>query len=290
MKQRILFIAKLLKRKLMTQEYTYNAGVLIIGSLYWDSNNNRDTWRLSAFGESYWLHTLDVKAPLFYGRYSDERKCPTMIFHRSQEVANNLGNALFLPFRIKNLSLDQLLLHAQNLSEAEGKTSRLLIKGGQTKWCIVLAFLNPAMSDEKRISFTEFWTSKYDPIINQAIIDNFKFDNAMTVFDSSGLLELDWPKELVDIDVLFATQTQPKIETGGKLFPQSIDATSNQIFLRPEYFIKNRLHGITTYEDNEIINLLKRKEFNNLISNALKDGCSPAEIDIFLQQNEFTNA
>lgn len=269
-------------------EYTYNAGVLIIGSLFWDSNNNRDTWRLNTFGDSYWLHKRDVKAPLLYGRYSKERKCPTMVFQSINNTGDNLGNGLFLPFRREALTLDQLFLHSQDLSEAEGNRSRLLIKGSETKWCIVLAWLNDNMPEEKRDLFIEYWRNKYNPSITQELIDNFKYDNEQnSVLNLNGILQFNWPPELSDIDIVFVTQTQPCTLNGSKQAPSSPEIIATQILQRPEYFIKNRLNGITTANDYYIIKHLKESNRTDLVKNAIKNGCSQQEIDLFFKKEDF---
>ncbi|MBK8680397.1 MAG: hypothetical protein IPN31_00490 [Bacteroidetes bacterium] len=270
------------------KQIKYNAGVLIIGSLYWDSNNARDTWRLNAFGESYWLHKKEIQVPLFYGRYSIERKCPTMIIRSSYHIEGEYGTGIFMPFRRRNLTNDQLLLYAQDLSEAEGRNSQDFIKGNDVKWCIVLAWLNPNLEVEKRNSFIEFWKSQYVPPIDESIMNNFKYDNEdSSVFDENGLLQLEWPNGLEDIDIVFLTQTKPRLEGGGKLSSPSVNTLANQIFLHPEYFIKNRLNGIITVDDNAIIALIKERDRADLIAKAINNGCSQNDIDLFFQNEGF---
>jgi hypothetical protein len=268
----------------MSSEF-YKAGVLIIGSLLWDNSKGRKAWREHYFGENYYPNIIDVKIPIRYGRYSAGRECPTMVFSHDFLKNNKYGLAKFLPFKNNSKSINDLITSARDLSEAEGSTSRKFLKGGNTKWCIITCLLNNQLSKKKAEIFLESWVDNYNQELTSELIDNFKMDSEeQALIDNQGFLKMEWPESLSSFDLVLTTQTKPRRneENDSSNYLNTAELAS-QIFKKPEYFVKNKLSGISTTDDSEIIGELKNNTLSDFKKNAKYNGCLEIEIDRFTQ-------
>jgi len=266
-------------------EITFKAGVLIIGSLYWDNTNGRRPWREQSFGEHYQAHQLSVAVPIRYGRFSDSRDCPTMTFSTSYNHDKKFGTAIFCPFKNQDLTAKELMCQAAMLSEAEGANSRSLIKGStKNPWCVLVYLVSPSLKkdNEKWNSFLNHWNYERNladvhPLFRCNCEDE-------PIFKNTGELSIEWPEDLGDYDLILATQTRPT-----DYLP--VKSMASQFFKKPEYFLKNRINGIFTDDDTEII-----KELSQLITadkkgfakNAIANSCSMLEIEIFIKKHLLT--
>lgn len=91
-------------------------------------------------------------------------------------------------------------------------------------------------------------------------------------------MDISWPENLNGFDLILTTQTKPT----DCFSPKSL---ASFIYNKPEYFIKNRLNGIYTADDEEVIiilNDLVNKDQKLFEKNAIADGCSTNEISDFL--------
>lgn len=266
---------------IVKNKFTYSSGVVIIGSLFWDKNHGRKAWREFEFGEDMIKNSRSVKVPIRYGRFSKDRKCPTMIFSKDFYDQDKLGTGIFLKFR-KQKSIDDILCSGHNLSESEGERSRTFIKGGsKIKWCVITCWFNPRLeeNDDKYKEFKNSWVRKYDMDLS-LLSDEFKCNcENSPVFDNTGELKFNWPKELDDIDLILATQPKPT-----DCF--SHETLVDYFFKKPQYFVKNRLSGITTNDDDQVIQRIKKKNIDEFFENAVQNGCVEAEINEFIT-NEF---
>ena len=121
----------------------FSLGVLIIGSLLWESNQQRVAWR----------ERLDmgrprhVRVPIRYGRFSERRRAYTMVFWPDL-AENRFGHAIAIQCR----SYD-IVEEAKCLWVAESKTP---VEGGvSASWGCVALLPNPAstkLSSEQRRS------------------------------------------------------------------------------------------------------------------------------------------
>lgn len=262
----------------------YKAGVLIIGSLLWDNTKGRKQWREHSFGENYFQTIVNIAVPIKYGRFSTERGCPTMVFSEQFRQENKMGIGKFLPFKNQNATIDQLISAAHDLSEAEGNSSRDFIKGGQTKWCILVCWLNPEMDETKKDTFLDSWVKEYNLLLGDALLDNFKMENEPNaVFSKQGLLQLNWPAELKNYDIVMATQTQPRKTERDRAEYLNEEETAAHFFQKPEYFLKNVINGCCTFDDNKIVSFIKEKDMKLFRKNAINNNCSEIEIDRFIQ-------
>lgn len=256
--------------------FSYRGGVLILGSLLWDPD--RSDWRRNYFGDDF--QSISVPSPIRYGRYSsgEKRQCPTIVLSSEFEASGCRGRAKFVTFHNAQMTIDEVTQAARNLSSAEGDNDEKFIKGN-SHWCIVLFLLNPNLGQQERDYFIENWRKNYDPEITNEIQANFKMESETSaVFDANGQLRMAWPSELNDLDFVLATQTQPRKTTDDHstyLEPASIAA---QFHAKPEYFIKNRMNGINTVEDDEIISFLRAFDRELLIQNASLQDLSEEDI------------
>jgi len=266
----------------MEKEKTYKAGVLIIGSLFWDNTNGRRPWRELFFGENFHQHAVKVPVPIRYGRYSTSRECPTMILSSSYHKEGKLGQGIFLPFQNQKQKVEDIICSAKALSEAEGNANNRFIKGGREKWCVITYLSNPALAEAKQITnFSEKFQAQYDPAL-ASIQDQFKCNcESQAVFNEIGSLVIDWPENLNDFDLILATQTKPT----DCFSPASMAAS---FFKKPEYFLKNRLNQIYTVDDDLILSELKKlvvKDKKAFEKNAQSNDCSDLEISNFISEH-----
>ncbi|MEO9885637.1 MAG: hypothetical protein ABJR05_01345 [Balneola sp.] len=199
--------------------------------------------------------------------------------------SEKFGVGKFLPFKNKKMAMSELISAAKDLSEAEGSTSRTFLKGGRTKWCIISCVINNRSSSEKKDSFLETWTNNYDQELTSELLDNFKMDSEKkSLVDNQGYLRLEWPKSLSSYDLILTTQTKPRKSKDNCSNYLNIPELASEIFEKPEYFIKNKLNGISTDDDTGIICQLKNKEINTLRNNAEENGCLEIEVNRFIQK------
>lgn len=96
----------------------YKVGILIIGSLFWDTEPARQYWRNSRLLLN---SAQQVYAPIRYGRKSSSRNDTyTMVFSRLCVRRDyGFGKALAVPCRHDITSTDDLMAEAQALWAAE---------------------------------------------------------------------------------------------------------------------------------------------------------------------------
>lgn len=229
----------------------YRGAVLIIGSLWWDvENKTRANWQ---------EHRLDISkaekafAPIRYGKLSDTRnKTYTMVFSLSCH-GDMMGKALLVPFQKSVLILDDLIIEAQKLWEAEGgKSDRV-----SGTWGSVGLLVNPTakLPDE----LVNGWKDVYQRQNNKPTFESI--EGEQPPLSNEGMLLLDWIKDVdnqpVNFDFILATATDPQSRT----YPTAKEIAQASLDNHySEYFDNNREHGITTFQDEEILKFLQTKE------------------------------
>ena len=235
-------------------------GILIIGSLYWDSSDLRSKWRRDRL-------CLDakqcVKAPIRYGRCSSTRgNSYTMVFSKELIYKNQFGQAIAVPCqRLVNNSED-LIKEAKYLWAAESNEKYFTDIPTCKGWgrIVLLENTDRPIPDEIRRGWYEYVSNNtnYDKKIKHAGSEDSAIDN------SGGFLDIDWPVSVdgsvLKMDVLLATVTNPTIDNRDYHSIQKVaDAWysckgKNYV----DYFCKNRVHGIKTFQDIEIQDRLQR--------------------------------
>ena len=235
----------------------FRVGVLIIGSLFWDSKPHRETWRRRRLDMDA---AQRVPAPIRYGRRSTGRDCSyTMVFSR-ELVPERFGHAKVVPCRRTVNNTAGIVDEAVHLWTAETRDGENPDQRISSGWgCVALA-KHPELSDavwagwKQRVSCE---SCDYGGL-NSAVGEKPAVDQ------HSGLLNIPWPTPVdgsdLSCDVLLATATNPTIVGGGYPSAQQIADAWNTPGGKQhvDYFCKNRAHGIATFQDRDIEERLRQ--------------------------------
>jgi len=233
-------------------------GVIIIGSLLWDDKGNRQKWRKNDLCSE---NRFKVYIPIRYGRYSCERKIYTMVFSNSCYLKRyGLGTGWVLPIKTKINLFSELKEEAKKMGEAEGFNN-----GFSGDWGSVALLLNPNKIIDDSIK--EEWGKFMSDKIPKYFLSDKKIKSEKFPIDFNGFLKIRWPKEVIQknkikkFDFLIATVINPTLIDNKYPTVRRIANAMKKENADP-YFIKNREHKITTFQDERILNIIseaKRK-------------------------------
>jgi len=246
-------------------------GVLIIGSLLWDQDNERQQWRQR-------LREADEKpvpAPIRYGRFSSKTKpgTYTMVFSRLCYRHKQLGQGVVVPFRRPIESFDGLREEAECLAAAEGLNNK-------SEWGAVgLLCREPAKLPAPFLQqWTEYFTARF--VGYQAFDGHTPSEGP--VITRGGFLKLRWPlsgKDNKQYDVLLATPTNAEVQGQPNLrrYPLPREIASSIPTDKRNYFVTNVRKGIRTSQDSAIWKTVRRLDPDfaaerSDVSSALADG------------------
>jgi len=236
---------------------TLRGGVIIIGSLLWDIKTNRQKWRED---DLCYKNEFQVYLPIRYGRYSTTRKNTyTMVFsNKCYSRRYGLGIGWVLPIRAKTNSFNDLRVEAEKMGKVEGFNDGLSNDWGS----VALLFnTNKKIDNSIRTEWAKLMSSK---IYNHSLLTE-KLKSEKSPIDSNGFLAIRWPKEITlegklgDMDFLIATVTKPTLINGK--YPavyQIADAMKQAEYY--DYFLENRKHEITTFQDERILRRIPKIE------------------------------
>ena len=231
----------------------FKAGVLIIGSLDWDTAKARIHWRESRLDDDT---QFLVGAPIRYGRKSSSRgNTYTMVFSRLCP----LGQAKVTAFCSLIASPNDLIQEAEALWAAEQKADP---PNGEVcaSWGSVGLLVSPGVKHPD--SIIDGWK---DRVAHEQKYGGIRQLPSEGTILRGGLLTFPWPTMIdsgnpVPLDFLLATATNPTIEGDPPSYPSAKqvaaawERSDGQGFV--EYFWNNRKSGIRTFEDDVIINNL----------------------------------
>lgn len=231
----------------------FKGGVIIIGSLLWEDTPIRQKWKTLN------LESLDTKrpvaVPIRYGRQSSSRSDTyTMIL--SNHSSTQPGQAYILGFKDEIKNAKNLETQALALGAAEGfwTTESPSIN---KSWGTVGLLVNPNIdTQDKRNTdvVRNWWTQLYQQYSKTFDYLQYRIDNEVPVIDKYGFLQILWTNEMNDFDFLIATPVVPKPKR--LLTPKEIAEQMTAKNYRT-YFEKNRESNIQTFQDVEILKLLK---------------------------------
>lgn len=251
-----------------------STGILIIGSLAWDTEGGRPNWRTQRLTNGGNI-SCKVKVPIRYGRLS--RRKPerpgsgtyTMVFARSVDCP--LGDARVFPCTSAVSKFEDLWLEAQWLWAAETKEAKKELASAApvaSDWgCVALRFNPTLQNDPERAAFEEAirkeWTKR---VKNQ---EHYFDDQDSRLLTDEGLLDIDWPQ--FDLsgcpsvpDLLLATTNTPSLNEQRQPCIPTVDtivlAWYNDVPRAPAenrdpyvgYFWCNYHNGFRTFQDEEI--------------------------------------
>jgi hypothetical protein len=229
-----------------------NAGVLIIGSLYWDDKPIREAWRQSRLRSDL---EFNVRVPIRYGRKSLKRgKTYSIVFSPQCE----LGQAKVIACRNPLSSVDDLVTETEELWAAESSATGPKQKIAADWGCIVLLTRPTANIPQP---FLDGWAKRTQQEDSYGITRS----SAIEVIVNRGLLNIAWPILVADgspvpLDLLFATATQPTLEGNPPTYPDAktiAEAWKRDREGNGKYFLSNRQHGICTFQDQAITEFLR---------------------------------
>jgi hypothetical protein len=233
-----------------------NAGVLIIGSLLWDSKKGRPAWRNARLDM---VSAQTVTAPIRYGRLSESRgNTYTMVFSRLCEV----GRAKVLRCSRSISTPADLIVEAEALWKAEEPDACPgRIAAG---WGCVALLCNPDQKIPENL--LDAWAERVGCEPNYGNVSQTKEEGRLISDD--GLLRIDWPRLVdggapVSLDLLLVTANDPRITAISPTYPGGaiIASAWNAAALKHmEYFWKNIDSGIRTFEDEQIRALLHPRD------------------------------
>jgi hypothetical protein len=254
------------------EENMIKGGVIIIGSLRWENESNAiqdDESKALAKKRENWRNTyLDLdpnkkenpQLPICYGRCSSSRKCTyTMVF--SSLAMNNQSFGLAIPYK-SEIDFSNYLhfeRQARILADVEGisknNDNRL-----RKSWGCIGIYINPNSPHSAIIH--NHWDNlrMTDNEYSNKLASNYSFRN---LHGDNSLLESNYQlKQVVHIntkiDFLFFTYIKPEHRNkavGRYPTPQEIAEEINRSGYKT-YFEENKKSGITTFEDNDIDNLI----------------------------------
>jgi hypothetical protein len=244
-------------------EWNLQGGVLIIGSLLWQDHlnepgdNRRKNWRrdhLKEFADFF------VRVPIRYGRRS-RGGIYTMTFANSVRQIPGIG--VVRPFLANPMrSLEALKKEAQALSVAEGMQEQFIRSDQQNRpWSVLAILLNPRkVTTTQKEHLLNWWSTQLqaEETSPNFHVENFSLGNEEPCVGQNGALNIPWIQAvnraeqtaLDQYDFLLATAT---LATGPD-YPDSrtLETSARQDSGR-DYFLNNYIHGIRTFQDEEIL-------------------------------------
>lgn len=228
-------------------------GILVIGSLLWDSETDgRVNWRNTHLDIG---RRMPVKAPIYYGRKSRSRGNTFTMTLRSDDPS---GVAILVPCQLEIETIDDLVVEAGALWKAEAPTSAPGAIG--SGWGCVGALLG---SDRARKSLAALWSNHFREVGAKGL----------SIVKPDGHLDIGWPSgaagEVLDIDIILATATVPDARL--PTVDAVADAWIDQDGGHERYFLENVRHGIRTEADLEIWSHVERAAPYWLTTDAYSD-------------------
>jgi hypothetical protein len=235
----------------------FTAGVLIIGSLLWDPDPVRESWR----NERLLMNSAEtVTVPIRYGRLSSSRgNSYTMVFSRMCPA----GHAKLIRCSHTISTLQDLITEAEWLWKAE--QPRAEAHRIAADWGCVALLGNPER--EIPANLVGGWAERVDREPDYGRVSQTASEGVLV--SEAGLLRIGWPRLVeggaaVDADLLLVTANDPEITASSPSYPtvEAIAEAWNRAGEHVEYFWKNTDDGISTFQDNEIRARLRSRQLS----------------------------
>ena len=228
------------------------AGVLIIGSLLWDSTKRRPVWRETRLDVA---STQTVTAPIRYGRLSESRgNSYTMVFSRLAPT----GRGKLVPCSHTISTVQDLVAEAECLWKAEQPGAEAHRIGSD--WGCVALLCNPYRDIPEDL--LKGWSGRVASEPGYGNVSQTKEEGVLV--NEQGLLRIEWPRLVgrdaaADLDLILVTANDPEITPSSPSYPTAevIAEAWNRAGKHVEYFWRNSDNGISTFQDAEIRALLR---------------------------------
>jgi hypothetical protein len=246
------------------ENWNLRGGVIIIGSLLWqDHLENKDQDDIRKKWRNYNLIKKSktmVRLPIRYGRYSKD-SIYTMVFSSDCQKDRKLGTGYIFSFRLKPIKgIKALLTKAKAMSKAEGMERKL-----ENDWGKIAILFNPdKINPEIKKQILLEWNKEVEKIkeLEEGSWEVYKLGNEEPCVKSNSKLTIKWPDPLdnqeaqilSELDFLIAAVTKPEHKTK-TTYPSDCEVAETVKNDESRfYFCNNIKHGITTFQDNAIIN------------------------------------
>jgi hypothetical protein len=234
-----------------------NAGILIMGSLLWELEDNRPAWRDARLDVA---SAEDVTAPIRYGRLSGKKRghTYTMVFSRLCEAGQ--GKVVRCSHTVSSAA--ELIAEAEHLwkaEQADAAAGRIA-----ANWGCVALLCNPARNIPEDIP--KGWADRVGQEPGHGNVSQTQEEGRLVSDD--GLLRINWPRLSegglpVSLDLLLVTANDPRITPVSRTYPDVetiANAWNTAASKHAEYFWKNLDNGIRTFQDDEIHTLLNPRQ------------------------------
>jgi hypothetical protein len=229
------------------------AGILIIGSLLWDSEKERPAWRAARVNEAA---AQTVTAPIRYGKKARTRgNSFTMVFSRLCPP----GTAMLVPCSHTISTPQDLITEAEHLWKAEQPDAELHRIASPLGWGCVAALCNPQRKLPQEI--LNGWAKRVADAPGYGKVPQTEAEGRL--ISKEGLLQIAWPRLVeggaeVQLDILLVTANAPDLSGTPLCYPsvETIARAWNLAGGHAEYFWTNTDRGIRTFQDDEIRELL----------------------------------
>ena len=236
-------------------------GVLIVGSLYWDSKPPRPHWRSERLACAHQEH---VRVPIRYGRRSSTRGNSYTMVVSTALAADQLGTAIAIPYH----SCD-LVGEAERLWAAEDNTNVA------PKGCISASFGCVALLENPNLPLPDelrkAWKDRVEREEAYKTPKRMHGEDRDAVDPCSGFLKIEWPRTVAGSplgwNALLVTATNPKgAQESSRFYPSPREIAdawntpenrNSRSSRTVDYFWNNQNNGITTHQDPEIATRLR---------------------------------
>jgi hypothetical protein len=273
-----------------------STGILVIGSLAWDTEGGRPNWRTQRLTNRGNI-SCKVKVPIRYGRLSHEKPekpgsgTYTMVFAPSLDCP--LGDARVFPCTSAVSKFEDLWQEARWLWAAEEKKAENEPASAApvaSSWGCVALLFNPALqNDPPKAAFGEAIRKEWTKTVKNQ--EHYFDDQGPRLLTQEGVLDIDWP--LFDLsgcssvpDLLLATTNTPWLDEKRQPRVPSMDtivlawygdvprAAAGHRDPYVGYFWCNYHSGLRTFQDEDI------KRGLNALASAFRDPgkCIPPRI------------
>ena len=238
-------------------------GVIVIGSLLWETTEKRTDWRNGLSIKDKLL----VDLPIRYGRQSLKNRKGTysMVFSNNINHPKTLGKGYVIPFKETIKTEQDFICQMINLSNAEGISKTRICKS----WGTVCFIANPFIDQNKKNEVLSMWndlvnTTRQSLTQDQKEpeVDKFGEPTEKKSIDNNWKLTINldnlFKNELKDFDILVATSNAVKLKDNINTYPtakQIAKAINDSKHF--EYFLRNTQYSIRTFQDRQIAKILK---------------------------------
>ena len=172
-----------------------------------------------------------------------------------------LGTGWILPMKAEVDSFNELKKEAKKMGKAEGFNN-----GFSSDWGSVALLLNPNKIIDDSIK--EEWGKFMSDKIPGYFLSDKKIKSEKFPIDFNGFLTIRWPEEVIQknnigkYDFLIATVTNPTLIDNKYPTVRKIANAMKKVNAY-SYFVKNREHEITTFQDERILNIISETKWKN---------------------------